>query len=90
MNDWKPVVVALEYILLFDKRLLDSVDTVADTIMQQRALPFSPQEVIDALAEARQSNIDLSTLHPQPHSDAALREFFKALEVKLAELTGRQ
>jgi hypothetical protein len=90
MNNWESIVAAIEYLLQFKANPLDYVEIMADAIIQQRGIKLPPEEVIDALAEMRQSNTDISTLLPQPHSDATLREFFKALEVKLAELMGRQ
>jgi hypothetical protein len=90
MNNWKAVVVAIEYLLQFKANPLDYVEIMADAIIKQRGIRFPPEEVVDALAELRQSSTDISTLLPQPHSDTTLREFFKALEVKLAELLGHK
>jgi hypothetical protein len=86
MNDWKHIIIGLEYLLQFKKRPLDHLEIMCDAIMQQRGLRFPPEDVVYALREMKRSNIDLSILLPQPHSDATLREFFSALEVRLNEI----
>jgi hypothetical protein len=80
------IIVGLEYLLQFKERPLDYVQIMADAIMQQRGIRFPPEDVVVALGALKCSDIDLSTLLPQPHSDATLREFFSALELRLSEI----
>jgi hypothetical protein len=90
MNDWKHIIIGLEYLIQFKKRPLDHLEVMCDAIIEQRGLRFSPEDVVYALSEMKRSNLDLSTLLPQPHSDATLREFFNALEVRLNEILMRR
>ncbi|MBI3899002.1 MAG: hypothetical protein HY308_12005 [Gammaproteobacteria bacterium] len=85
MEDWKFIIVGLEYLLQFQKQPMEYVDIMCDAIIQKRGMSFSVPETLAALSDVKKADVDIATLLPQPHSEATLREFFAALEAKLIE-----
>lgn len=84
MDNWERVIVALEYLLQFQKDPARDVAAVVRTIMEQRSLPYSPSVVLTALRCAQTSNKNLAELLPkQPHSDRLLRKVFSAIRERL-------
>lgn len=89
MKDWTVTITGLEYLLQFKAQPKEFVDKMCDAIMRQRGISIPVTDVLSALAEVRKSNLDISKLIPQPHSDASLRAFFAELEAKLTEAVAK-
>ena len=84
------VIVLLLYDLEFEQDLLGFVDRACESILLKRGINLTTEETLDALAALHDSDVDLTTLLPQErHSDAALREFFAALEQSLRAATAK-
>lgn len=83
MSDWKAVIIGIEYLLMFKKTPSDYVDTMHDAILKRRGISFSREEVLEAISILKSTDIDISTLLPQPHSNKVLRDFFYKFEEKL-------
>jgi hypothetical protein len=91
MASWRQVVVALEYSLQFETDLMEHVDATADALVEHRSgLGFSAEEAVAVLPTLDTIDVDFSTLIPQPHSDAELRQFCRALDRRLRELASNE
>lgn len=89
-KEWKYIIVAFEYLLAYKENPMEYLEIMCDAILKKRGMDFEPEDVVYALEVANSSELDLSTLHPQPHSDAILREFFLALEATLKKRISNQ
>jgi hypothetical protein len=89
MKDWTVTISGLEYLLQFKTQPRDFVEKMCDAILRQRGISIPATDVLSALAEVRKSNLDISKLIPQPHSDATLRDSFAELEVKLTKAVSK-
>jgi hypothetical protein len=88
-NPRRGLIAMIMYGIQFRKDLMSIVDTVRDSFLMKRGIDVIPEATLDALAALRHSDVDVSTLLPQPHSDAELREFFVALERSLRAATAK-
>ena len=79
MDDWKGVIVAIEFLLQYRETPKSDVIMLAKAIHQGNAIAFSPEEIIEALKLAIESNEDLADLIPKKHSDEVLRYTFDLL-----------
>lgn len=88
-DNWKGLMRGLLYGIIFKANPLDAVDrTIWDTI-DGHALGASPQEYLDAIVIALESNEALAELLPQDHSEQVIRSFLaevqRRLEVEIRE-----
>lgn len=65
--------------LQYRKTPKNDVVMLAKAIHKGDAIVFSSKEIIEALKQAIDSEVDLSDLIPQKHSDEILRETFDLL-----------
>lgn len=79
MDDWKGVIAAIEFMLQYREIPKNDVVMLAKAIRKGDAIVFSPEEIIEALKQAIDSEDDLSDLIPQKHSNEVLRETFDLL-----------
>lgn len=84
MDDWKGVIAAIEFMLQNRDTPKDDVAMLAKAIHKGDAIVFSPEEIVEALKHALNSEDDLSDLIPQKHPDKVLRETFDLLLKELA------
>lgn len=83
MEEWRGLLNGVLYVVQFS--VLDSAeaDRVARMIREQPIFGWTVEQQYDALAAALASDADLSTGIPQPHSDAELRTFLRAVVTRL-------
>ena len=81
----KAHIRALLYPVIFDHDPIESIDRVLDVVVRSRALRSSPSDYLAAINAALGSHEDLATLLPQPHSDAAVRQYLEALRSRLSD-----
>lgn len=90
-EEWVPRICAVLYPVQFEDDPRDGCERVAKLIVGQRPLGYGPEEYVAALRQALASDVDLATLIPQDHADAALREYLRALQSRLErELSARK
>ena len=78
-------VRALLYPVIFEHDPIEGIDRVLDVVVHARALRSSPEDYLAAIDAALGSDEDLATLVPQPHSDAAVRQYLEELRSRLSE-----
>ncbi len=83
-EDWKPPIRALIYPVQFEADLLKHVDFVVKSVMQDRVLETSPERYLASIRTALSSQVRLSELIPQPHSEEKIRRFLSEVEKRLA------
>jgi len=79
MDDWKGVIAAIAFMLQYRETPKNDVVMLAKAIRKGDAIVFSPEEIIEALKEAIDSEDDLSDVIKQKHSDEVLRGTFSLL-----------
>ena len=79
-------ICALIYPIQFEVNPLNGVDRVIEVVVHARVLDATRQEYIGSIAEALASDIQLSNLIPQNHSEKVIRGFLLELKNRLSIL----
>lgn len=69
---------------------LAAVDQVIDEVALNSVLDSTPYDFLSAIDDALKGDTQLSSLAPQGHSDAVLRQFLATLEQRLTEMGFRR
>jgi hypothetical protein len=85
-NDWAPHIRALIYPIQFEADPIQGVDRVLEVVVQRRALGASPARYLASVRAALASDICLSELIPQNHSEGEIRRFLAEVERRLAAM----
>lgn len=81
--EWKGLIRALIYPVQFEINPTDGVDRVLANVIDAGVLDASPNEYLEAIRMALTSDVDLSALIPQDHSETAIRAYLAEIERRL-------
>lgn len=88
-NNWKRLIHGLLYTIMFERNPLDAVERTIMGTIDGHALGASPQEYLNAMGIALESNESLAELLPQDHSEQVIRSFLtevkRRLEIEIRE-----
>jgi len=83
---WRSASNAVLYSVQFKRELDDAVvDRIARAVLKEPLWHLTPQQEYEALAEALQSDAQLTELIPDKHSEDAYRAFLRRLLARLDE-----
>jgi len=77
MEHWQGLISKLIYIIQFEYDPLEGTDRALNHIMKIRKWQPNKEEYIEAIEVALKSNILLSDLIPQPHTESIIRSYLK-------------
>jgi hypothetical protein len=87
MERWRGVNNAVLYSVQFRAELNDAVvDRIARAVLNEPLWDLTPQQEYEALAEALQSDAQLTALIPEKHSEETYRDFLRRLLARLDEI----
>lgn len=88
-NNWKGLIRALTYTIIFEPNPLDKVDETIKHTIDGHVLGASPQEYLDAIGTALGSNETLADINDNPQSEQVIRSYLgeirRSLEEKIKE-----
>ncbi len=79
-EDTKALIRALIYPVQFEQDPKNGIERVVELVIQDKMMGVSREKYIAAIKSALISTEELSTLIPQPHSDAKIRDYLRELE----------
>jgi hypothetical protein len=90
LQDWRPLIRALLYPVIFEAQPNTSVDRVVRTVVDREALGITKPQYQEAIQQALASSEELCQLLPLAanQSEATIRDFLGVLATRLGDTRG--
>lgn len=82
-NNWRGIIRVLTYGIIFEPDPLDQVDRTIKYTIDGHVSGVSPQEYLDAIGMALESNESLADINDNPQSEQVIRSYLAEIQRRL-------